>query len=98
MPTCFWPVTLTTAVHPINRLPSTSINHETPYFRLHKTQPTFDHLHPFGSVFFVLLPAHERTKLTAQFAKYAFLGYGMKIAVAANRYETGATYRHSGAI
>ena len=59
----------------MNRLPSSRIQNETPYFRLFHKLPTYSHLHTFGCVCFVLLPPTEQTKLSAQSSKCAFLGY-----------------------
>ncbi|RVX02174.1 Retrovirus-related Pol polyprotein from transposon RE1 [Vitis vinifera] len=38
-----------TAVYLINRLPSSTLNSETPYFALHGTHPDYTSLHVFGS-------------------------------------------------
>ena len=75
VPAKFWPEALATAVHLINRLPSHRLSNQTPYFRLFHKDPTYTHLRSFGCVCFVHLPPTERTKLTAQSAQFAFLGY-----------------------
>ena len=71
----FWIEALTTAVHLINRLPSLTIAQLTPYFKLFGHHPSCDHLQTFRCVCFVHLPPTKRTKLTAQSAMCAFLGY-----------------------
>ena len=75
VPAKFWPEALATAVHLINRLPSHRLSNQTPYFRLFHKDPTYTHLRIFGCVCFVHLPPTERTKLTAQSTRCAFLGY-----------------------
>ena len=75
VPTRFWVEALATAAHLINRLPSASLQNQSPYYRLYQTSPSYDDLHVFGSVCFVHLPPSERTKLTAQSTKCVFLGY-----------------------
>ena len=75
VPSHFWCEALSTAVYLINRLPSTNLNNDSPYFRLFGHAPNYSNLHIFGCVCFVHLPPHERNKLTAQSIKCAFLGY-----------------------
>ncbi|XXG61102.1 hypothetical protein AAC387_Pa04g2839 [Persea americana] len=75
VPTRFWVEALATAVHLINRMPTTTLENQSPYYRLYKTTPSYDDLHVFGSTCFVHLPSSERTKLTAQSAQCVFLGY-----------------------
>ena len=75
VPSHFWCEALSTAVYLINRLPSPTLNDDSPYFRLFGYAPNYSNLHIFGCVCFVHLPAHERNKLTAQSVKCAFLGH-----------------------
>lgn len=75
VPSQFWVEALSTAVYLINRLPSQTLNLESPYFRLYQQYPHYGHLHTFGCVCFVHLPPHERHKLSAQSVKCAFMGY-----------------------
>lgn len=75
VPSRFWCEALSTAVHLINRLPSPSLDHVSPFNRLFGQNPNYSNLRTFGCVCFVHLLAHERTKLTAQSVKCAFLGY-----------------------
>jgi transposase InsO family protein len=75
VPSQFWVEALSTAVFLINRLPSTVIDLDSPFFRLFKTQPDYNDLHTFGCVCFVHLPPFERHKLGAQSVQCAFLGY-----------------------
>jgi hypothetical protein len=47
VPSRFWVEALSTAVFLINRLPSTVIDFDSPFFRLFKTQPNYSYLHTF---------------------------------------------------
>lgn len=47
VPSQFWTKAVSTAVHLINRQPSSKLNNNAPFFRLFGTQPTYDHLHNF---------------------------------------------------
>lgn len=51
MLTHFLPEALSIAVHLINRLSSSIIENQTPYFRLFNKQPKYSHLHMFGCVY-----------------------------------------------
>ena len=75
VPAKFWLEALATAVYLINHLPSPRLSNQTPYFRLFHTDPTYTHLRIFDCMCFVHLPPFERTKLSAQSAQCAFLGY-----------------------
>ena len=75
VPSHFWCEALSTVVYLINRLPSPTLNNDSPYFRLFGHAPNYSNLHIFGCVCFVHLPAHERNKLIEQSIKCAFLGY-----------------------
>ena len=60
VPPRFWTETLTTVVYLINRLPSPTIAHLTPHFKLFGHHPVFDHLHTFGCICFVHLPSQNK--------------------------------------
>jgi hypothetical protein len=75
VPSQFWVEALSTVVFLINRLPSTVIDFDSPFFRLFKTHPDYSYLHTFGCVCFVHLPQFERNKLGAQSIQCAFMGY-----------------------
>jgi hypothetical protein len=75
VPSRFWCEAVSTAVHLINRLPSQALNNDSPFLRLFRQQPTYTNLRTFGCVCYVHLQPHERSKLTAQSVKCAFLGY-----------------------
>lgn len=77
VPPRFWCEALSTSVHLINRLPSPTLNHVSPFFKLFGHSPLYSDLRTFGCVCFVHLPTHERHKLTAQSIKCAFLGYAI---------------------
>ena len=68
---------LSTVVHLINRLPSSMINHVSPFSKLFGHSPLYSDLRTFGCVCFVHLPTHEQHKLIAQSIKCAFLGYAI---------------------
>ena len=71
----FWTEALSTAAYLINRLPSSSTEFHSPYYRLFQNHPSYDNLHVFCSVCFVHLPSIEHNKLPSQSAKCAFIGY-----------------------
>ncbi|KAM7530049.1 hypothetical protein LguiB_033459 [Lonicera macranthoides] len=75
VPARFWVEALSTAVYLINRLPSQTLNFDSPYSRLFGVAPEYNSLHIFGCVCFVHLPPTERHKLSAQAVRCAFLGY-----------------------
>ena len=77
VPPKFWAEALATATYLINRLPSQKLGLDSPYFRLHHCQPTYENLHTFGCVCFMHLPPPYRNKLTAQSMRCAFLGYSV---------------------
>jgi transposase InsO family protein len=69
--------TLSTSVHLINRLPSPTLNHVSPFFKLFGHSSLYSNLRTFGCVCYFHLPTHERYKLTTQSVKCAFLGYAI---------------------
>ena len=77
MPSRFWCEALSTIVHLINRLPSHVLKNDSPFLRLFGKPPNYSTLRTFGCVCYVHLPPQERTKLTAQSVKCAFLGYSV---------------------
>ena len=62
-------------VYLINRLPTVTLNYDSPYLRLFGIPPDYKSLHTFGCVCFVHLPPTERHKLVAQSVTCAFMGY-----------------------
>ena len=75
VPSKFWVEALSTAVYLINRLPTTTLNYDSPYFRLFGISPEYQSLHTFGCVCFVHLPPVDHHKLAAQSVLCAFMGY-----------------------
>jgi hypothetical protein len=75
VPSRFWVEAFSTAVYLINRLPSSTLSLDSPYFRLFGVPPDYNSLHVFCCICFVHLPPLERHKLAAQSVQCAFLGY-----------------------
>ncbi|RVW63793.1 Retrovirus-related Pol polyprotein from transposon RE1 [Vitis vinifera] len=48
MPLSYWPFAFSTAVYLINRLPTPTLNHLSPYFKLFGTFPNYSKLRSFG--------------------------------------------------
>ena len=61
------------ATHLINRLPSKSIDNHTPYFKLHNTHLTYDHLRTFGCLCYPHV--HAPHKIAPRSTPCIFLGY-----------------------
>ncbi|CAL5428100.1 unnamed protein product [Camellia sinensis] len=79
MPTNFWGEALTSAAYLINRVPSRTLQFQTPFHVLHAaiTAPTVPNLSPkvFGCVAFVHLHKPFRTKLEPRALRCVFVGY-----------------------
>ncbi|CAN0918362.1 Retrovirus-related Pol polyprotein from transposon TNT 1-94 [Linum grandiflorum] len=75
VPPKFWPEVVNTVVHLINRQISPTLQNRSPYMALYKKQPNYSTLRTFGCTCFVLVPRHERTKLTSKTAHCVFMGY-----------------------
>ncbi|CAN1141195.1 Retrovirus-related Pol polyprotein from transposon TNT 1-94 [Linum perenne] len=75
VPPHFWPEVAHTVVYLINRQVTSTIQDQSPYFALYGKQPDYKRLKVFGCTCLVLLPRHERSKLTSKVARCAFLGY-----------------------
>jgi histone deacetylase 1/2 len=75
LPLTFWDYAFPTAVYLINRLPSSSINFQTPYFMLFKQHPDYHFLKVFGCACFPLLRPYNKHKLEFRSQECLFLGY-----------------------
>ncbi|RVW13084.1 Retrovirus-related Pol polyprotein from transposon TNT 1-94 [Vitis vinifera] len=77
----YWGEAITSAAYLINRVPSSSINFQTPLQALTNVvvAPTIPNLAPrvFGCVTFVHLHKHQRTKLTFLALQCVFVGYAL---------------------
>ena len=76
VPSEFWGEAVLTAVHAINRIPSSIISGLSPFEKLYASTPDYYSLKVFGSSCFVLRPQVERSKLSSRSAMCVFLGYG----------------------
>ncbi|RVW70134.1 Retrovirus-related Pol polyprotein from transposon TNT 1-94 [Vitis vinifera] len=80
-PISYWGEAITSAAYLINRVPSSSINFQTPLQALINAvvAPTVPNLPPrvFGCVAFVHLHKHQRTKLTSHALQCVFVGYAL---------------------
>ncbi|RVW66051.1 Retrovirus-related Pol polyprotein from transposon TNT 1-94 [Vitis vinifera] len=80
-PISYWGEAITFGAYLINRVPSSSINFQTPLQALTNVvvAPTVPNLPPrvFGCVAFVHLHKHQRTKLTSHALQCVFVGYAL---------------------
>ncbi|CAJ2652486.1 unnamed protein product [Trifolium pratense] len=76
VPCEFWGEAIRTAVHAINRIPSSITSGLSPFEKLYGSTPDYSSLKVFGSTCFVLRPQVERNKLSPRSTICVFLGYG----------------------
>lgn len=71
----FWCEAAHTAIHIINRIPSSVLGKVSPYECLFGHPPSYSHLKVFGCLLFIHFPSLERNKLFPQAAWCMLLGY-----------------------
>ncbi|KAL5756593.1 hypothetical protein ACOSQ2_021339 [Xanthoceras sorbifolium] len=75
MPLCFWWAAFDTVVYLINRLPTPSLSHKSPFEMVHKRKPNISSLKVFSSACFLYLRAYNSQKFDFHSSKCLFLGY-----------------------
>jgi hypothetical protein len=75
LPKTFWSFAIQHATYLINRLPSTVLQHKSPYELLHGTPFSLENLKVFGSLAYASTLKNNRTKLEPRSRKCIFLGY-----------------------
>ncbi|RVW71301.1 Retrovirus-related Pol polyprotein from transposon RE2 [Vitis vinifera] len=75
MPLSYWPFAFSTAVYLINRLPTPTLNHLSPYFKLFGTFPNYFKLRSFGCLCYPWLRPYTSHKLESRSSPYVFVGY-----------------------
>jgi hypothetical protein len=71
----YWVDAFLTAVYVINRLPTPSLNHKSPYFKLYHREPDYQKLRVFGCLCYPLLRPFGLHKLEYRSKPCIFLGY-----------------------
>lgn len=75
LPPKFWVEAVNTAVYLIFRLPSSTIQFSSPYFKLYKAKPDYSLLRVFGCDCYPLLRPYTKHKLEYRSMQCIFLGY-----------------------
>ncbi|GJT84447.1 ribonuclease H-like domain-containing protein [Tanacetum coccineum] len=73
IPPSYWVEALNMVAHLLNILPSTAINNEIPFTKLHNKPPTYDHLRVFGCLCYPHISFDH--KLQPRSTACVFLGY-----------------------
>lgn len=74
LPLHFWAECVSTAVHIINRLPTPTLSHQTPFEKLYRKIPSYSHLRVFGCLAYAT-NVHVSHKFAPRATKCVFLGY-----------------------
>ncbi|KAJ9558092.1 hypothetical protein OSB04_012706 [Centaurea solstitialis] len=77
-PERFWGEAAFTAVYTINRHPTPTLKHKSPYEVLYGVSPAYELLKVWGCACFVQLQSHEYNKLEPRGRLCCFLGYGIE--------------------
>jgi hypothetical protein len=77
-PLFLWVEAFTTAVYLMNRLPSSTLNFESPYFMLHGNHPTYSSLRVFGSKCFPYTWDTKQNKFDPKTILCIFVGFSDK--------------------
>uniref|UniRef100_A0AAV1UC50 CCHC-type domain-containing protein n=1 Tax=Peronospora matthiolae TaxID=2874970 RepID=A0AAV1UC50_9STRA len=72
---CFWAEAAMTAIYIKNRLPSSKIDHKTPFEIVYKSKPSVKHMRVFGCRAFILTPREKRLKWDPKAREGMFMGY-----------------------
>jgi hypothetical protein len=75
LPPTYWAEGLLTACYLQNRHPSSSIQNDIPYTRLHNQPPTYNHLRVFGCLCYPNMQATSKHKLAPRSTTCVFLAY-----------------------
>ncbi|KAJ9548563.1 hypothetical protein OSB04_021106 [Centaurea solstitialis] len=75
MPLKFWPFAVTTATYLINRLPTTTLQNDSPYLRLFHKLPNYNKLRSFGCLAYPWLRPYSNHKLQPRSKPCIFVGY-----------------------
>ena len=75
LPRRFWAEASATAVHILNRAPTSALPGLTPFEALTGTKPSCAHLRVFGCQAYVHVPKEQRSKLDRKSIPHVFLGY-----------------------
>lgn len=75
----FWVDVVAIAVYLINLMPSFVLEGISPFKKLTSCHPSYSHLCVFGCTCLVLLPSHERDKLSPPSAIFVFLDIVLSI-------------------
>ena len=75
LPNSFWEEAIATACYLQNRLPTTTLNLQTPFKKWSGIKPNLSHLKIFGSIAYSYVPSERRDKLEDRATKQIFVGY-----------------------
>lgn len=75
LPIQYWKKYLLTATYLINRLPSSVLNHKSPYKLLYNHLPLYKYLKNVNYLYFITIPKKHRTKFHPRTSPYIFLNY-----------------------
>ncbi|KAG8500677.1 hypothetical protein CXB51_002847 [Gossypium anomalum] len=78
LPMDYWGYAFCSAVHLINRLPTSVLDGKTPFQSLFGRAPTYDHLRVFGCCCFLYLSPFAKHKLKFRSQPSTFLGYSLR--------------------
>ena len=75
LPRQYWGEALLTAVHLINRMPTTVLQNLSPFEAFYKVKPCCEHLKVFGCLCYASILKRHRHKLQSRAHPCIFLGY-----------------------